>query len=301
MKLVVWFLGIVLITGSAIWMHRAVQVVRIELREFEPTPYDRNDQGREQLERARKEMRETGWTLADGSHQIAWFGAPRNGTVVVFVHGSPGNGLSMHAGEAGALFERGYGILLVDLPGYGLSEGNRLWGDDFIESIRRGIDFVLANSEGNPPRVVVFGYSMGGYIGARVAAEDSRVSALILLAAYTTLSDQLHAAFRRRTPFLGHVAIWTARYAGLDVDRLDTLTTLKHMAPIPTLVVWGGQDNAIPAHMGPRLESAVAGAKGIMYPEMGHVDYVGRLGATYVDSLDAFLLEALGDETGERP
>jgi len=300
-KLIFWLLGIVLFTGSSFWMYRAAQVVRAELREFQPTPYNRTDQGRVLLERARKEMREIGWALADGSRQVAWYEAPRNGIVVTFVHGSPGNGLSMYRGEADALSERGYGILLIDLPGYGLSEGERMWGDNFIESVRRGIDFVLADSEGGPPRVVVFGYSMGGYIGARVAAEDGRVSALILLATYTTLSDHLHAAFRRRTPFLGYVAIRAARYAGLDVERFDTLSTLKQMTPIPMLVVWGGQDHAIPAHMGPSLKSAVAGARGIMYPDMGHLDYVGRLGDAYVDSLDAFLLEELGAENSGVP
>ena len=48
-------------------------------------------------------------------------------------------------------------------------------------------------------------------------------------------------------------------------------------------------------------QSAVAGAKGIMYPEMGHADYVGRLGSTYVDDLDAFLRESLGIDGSEVP
>lgn len=283
--------------GTATWVYRAAQVVRIELSEFEPTPYDQSETGRTRLERARTELQEIGWTLADGSRQVAWFGAPKNGIIVVFVHGSPANGLSMYPGEAAALLGRGYGVLLVDLPGYGISEGDRDWGDSYIESIRQGIDTILENSEDKLPKVVVFGYSMGGFISARVASEDDRVSALILLATYTTLSEQLHSVFRRRTPFLGHVAVLAARYAGLDVDAFDTLSTLKEMHPIPLLVVWGGADTAIPAYMGPSLKSAVVGAEGIMYPEMGHVDYVDHLGDAYVDSLDAFMRAALDGES----
>ncbi|GEM_PF-6175934 len=296
MKLILWIvLGGILSLG-AFWLYRAQGVVSTQLGEFAPTAYHESAGGQARLAHARETLREVGWTLRGGDRQVAWYAPPRNGAVILYAHGSPGNGLAMLGGEAERLIDRGYGALLVDLPGYGLSQGRRAWDESFVESFRRGVDFAIAQPGVDSNRIAALGYSNGGCVVARAAAEDERLAGIILLAAYTNLSDQLRFAFHRRTPFLGDVAIAVSRFRGVPVDRLDTEAALRRMRPRPTLVVWGGSDRAVPDAMGMILKSAVPGAEGLRYANQGHLDFTGRQGRPYIDALDAFLAGALAIE-----
>jgi pimeloyl-ACP methyl ester carboxylesterase len=301
MKWILCLLLVAMLGVLAFWGFRAQQVFTRQLQEFVPTPYDASTKGRALLVRARRVAREVEWTLADGTRQIAWFIPPRNGAVILYAHGSPGQGLSFLDGEAQPLVDRGYGALLIDLPGYGLSEGNRAWDDRFIESFRRGIDFALAQQGVDPTRIGAFGYSNGACLVARVAAQDERLSALVLLASYTRLSDQLHHTYQRRTPGLGWVAIAASLHAGVPVSELDTLAALERMAARPTLIIWGGRDTAIPNFMGPILQSAVHQAEGVQYDDVGHLGYFATLGTQYAENLDRFYTRALGIKTANPP
>jgi pimeloyl-ACP methyl ester carboxylesterase len=42
---------------------------------------------------------------------------------------------------------------------------------------------------------------------------------------------------------------------------------------IPTLILWGGQDNLIPAHNGERFHKEIIGSKFILFNELGHIPH----------------------------
>ncbi len=275
------------------WADRGRQSFSAALGDFAPTPYERSESGRELLERVGPLVTRVGWKLADGRRQVAYYVPPRRGALIVYAHGSPGRGLGLYAGEAGRLVERGYGALLIDLPGYGASEGSRTWGPDFIESIRLALDFAVAQSEVDPDRIGGFGYSNGGCLIARAAAADTRLRAIVLRAAYTNLAEQLHFSFRRRTPGMGYFAIAAARWSGVPVVDLDTVAALQRMAARPTLILSGGADREIPRYMNARLKSAVPDAESIIYEDIGHLDFVQKLGESYIDTLENFFDGAL--------
>ncbi len=76
---------------------------------------------------------------------------------------------------------RGYNCFLLDGPG----QGRNLICDDTVlrpdaeAFVRPAIDYLLTRPEVDPRRIVLAGWSFGGYFAPRAAAFESRVAALI--------------------------------------------------------------------------------------------------------------------------
>jgi len=287
MRAAIAIVGIGLLLGAGYWAYRGLQAFRYALGDYAPTPYEVSEEGRSRLGEALEWTRRVQWTLSDGSVQNAFYRPSRNGAVIVYAHGSPDNGLGLMP-EARALAEAGYGAVLVDLPGYGESEGRRAWDEKFLESIRLAVDFAVAQPETDDRRIGGHGYSNGGCLMARAAAADPRLSALVLVAAYSNLGDQLKHSFGRRIPGLGAAAIAAGLWSGVPVSELDTVRALRQIGMRKTLIVAGGQDQAIPVEMAEQLQSASSSAEMIIFDEMNHVGFAGRLGDAYLGPLEVF-------------
>jgi len=83
---------------------------------------------------------------------------------------------------AAAALRRGYNVLAFDGPGQGaaLREQGLVFRPDWEAVISPVIDFALTRSEIAPDQIILFGYSLGGYLVARAAAFDRRVAAIVL-------------------------------------------------------------------------------------------------------------------------
>jgi dienelactone hydrolase len=131
---------------------------------------------------------------------------------------------------AAAALRRGYNVLAFDGPGQGdaLREQKLLMRPDWEAVITPVIDYALTRGEIAPDKIVLFGYSLGGYLVARAAAFEHRVAALIL-------DDGIydfHAAFAGGLPpFLGS---WIE--AGRDDVAVPVLTMI---AAANMQVRWG--------------------------------------------------------------
>lgn len=293
MKATIFLLIPLVLLAVGYWLQRGWQVHEWVAREFQPNRYEATPAGQEMLARARAISRAVSWSLADGSVQNAFYVPGRNAALIVYAHGSPGTGASF-VPEARALREAGYGSLLVDLPGYGSSEGDRTWGQPFVDSIRAAVDFAVRQPGVDPRRIGVHGYSNGGSVMARAAAEDPRISAVALVAAYTDLSAHFRAAYgQRRLPALHLFALAAACRAGLPIDELDTAKALTELGDRPVLIVAGGRDRQIPVEMSESLQSASSHAEMRLFPAMGHVGFANVLGSDYFQELERFWDEAL--------
>jgi pimeloyl-ACP methyl ester carboxylesterase len=282
--------AIALVTGLTIWGRRAVGVFRMERAEMTAaTPAERLPTDLDGL----GGIREVGWALSDGTRQRAFFVPGTNGAVVVVAHGSPGTALAMLT-EARGLARRGYGVLLIDLPGYGGSDGPRSWGASFREAVRAGVDFAAAQP--GVRAIAAYGYSMGTCVALQAAAEDPRIGALVLLAAFTDITEQRAYQYRTRIPGVAAVAIPTARHYGLAVDELDATLAVRKLGDRPLLFVVGDQDEAIPVWMPRRLKELAGNADLWVMPGFGHVGVAQGGGDAYLDRIDAFLRESLGAE-----
>ncbi len=106
-------------------------------------------------------------------------GAPR--PTIVQTNGYDGNIQEMYFSHAPAAIRRGYNYLGFDEPGQGrnlIRDGIPL-RPDWENVVRPVIDFALERPEVDPERIVLVGWSFGGYLAPRAAAFEHRIAALV--------------------------------------------------------------------------------------------------------------------------
>jgi pimeloyl-ACP methyl ester carboxylesterase len=129
-----------------------------------------------------------------------------------------------------AALRRGYNVLAFDGPGQGavLRDQEIVMRPDWEAVISPVVDYALTRSEIAAEEVVLFGYSLGGYLVARAAAFEHRVAALIL----DDGIHDFHAAFAGGLPsFIGS---WIEE--GHDDVALPVLAMLMALS---TQLRWG--------------------------------------------------------------
>ena len=78
------------------------------------------------------------------------------------------------------LFERGYSVALVDLPGQGITQADGLhWEVEAEKPIAAVIDVLIDRFGAKPGRIALVGLSLGGYFVARAAGYETRVATVI--------------------------------------------------------------------------------------------------------------------------
>ena len=136
--------------------------------------------------------------LVDGS------GTPR--PTVIYTSGYDSTAEEAWFAVAAAALRRGYNVLAYDGPGQGaaLREQHLVFRPDWEAVITPVVDYALTRPEIDAGKIVLFGYSLGGYLVARAAAFEHRVAALVL-------DDGIydfHSAFDRPLP--PFLASWIA-------------------------------------------------------------------------------------------
>jgi pimeloyl-ACP methyl ester carboxylesterase len=125
---------------------------------------------------------------------------------------------------AAAALRRGYNVLAFDGPGQGaaLRDQKLVMRPDWEAVITPVVDYALTRREIGGHNMVLFGYSLGGYLIARAAAFEHRLAALIL-------NDGIYdfyAAFAGRLP--SFIESWIEeRHDHLAVPVLTMLTAVS--------------------------------------------------------------------------
>ena len=222
-----------------------------------------------------------------------------SGTPLVFLHGA--GGLFPENPFLEALAQK-YHVFAPELPGYGDSSGEDLL-EDMLDFTLHGWDVV---TELGLDRPHIIGHSMGGMIGAEMAAvSPNDVAKLVLVgAAGLWIPEEpipdLYAMLAHEYPkYLFHdpaagLALLTG---GLDFSNLEVLAEFyiqnsrrmamagKILFPIPnrrlskrlyrikaeTLIVWGASDRLIPPVYGERWNREIAGSRLVQIREAGHM------------------------------
>jgi pimeloyl-ACP methyl ester carboxylesterase len=180
-----------------------------------------------------------------GSDAYALFLPPRTpgpAPLIMFTHGN-GELADFWVDEFEPAREWGFGILLVEYPGYGGAPGSPS-EKSIMESARALYEWAATEPRVDPKRIVAWGRSLGGGAAAQLAV-DRPVAALILESAFTSVSDFagrfMAPAFLIRDPFDNRKAL--ASYRG------------------PLLVCHGRQDTIVPFEHGRALAAIVPGAQ----------------------------------------
>ena len=118
-------------------------------------------------------------TTDDGRKLSAWYVPSRNGAAVLLSHGSGGSRGRLPA-HVRMLARHGYGVLALDNPGNGESEGhaNGL-GDNAQPGLEAGLDYLAKRPDVEPGRIAGFGLSLGGEVILEAASRDPRLAAVV--------------------------------------------------------------------------------------------------------------------------
>lgn len=191
-----------------------------------------------------------------GGHRVeAWFLPARATGPAPLILNTHGNGelIDQWAGNVTPLRDAGIGVLLVEYPGYGRSEGSPS-EKSITATMLAAYDWAVADPRVDPARIVAHGRSMGGGAAGRLV-KHRRVAALVLESTFTSLGDMVRAA---GVPDF------------LVTNRIDTLEVLRGYAG-PVLVIHGEHDGIIPASHARTLAAASPRAR-LVIQDCGHND-----------------------------
>lgn len=176
----------------------------------------------------------------DGDRVEGWFfpglgrGISSPGPALVFFHGN--NELMDHCLEYPETYVPwGLSVLLVDYRGYGRSGGKPSREGIRADAIQF-IDWLRAQPEVDPHRIVYQGRSIGGAVAADLA-EHRKPAAMVLAATFASMEAMY----------------WRYFVPGfLAADKYRTVDVLEQ-ADFPVLVMHGKRDNIIPVSSGRKL------------------------------------------------
>jgi fermentation-respiration switch protein FrsA (DUF1100 family) len=217
---------------------------------------------------------------ADGERLHGWF-VPAHGArgTVLFFHGNAGN--ISHRLESLQIFNRlGVNVLIVDYRGYGQSSGQP--GEEGSYRDAEAAWDYLVSTRGIPPgRIVIFGRSLGGAVGAWLASRPDVMPAGIVIE--SCFSSGLDMG-RRLYPVLPVRLITRIGYPVTDyVTKIDS----------PLMVVHSRDDEIIPFDMGRAIFDAAREPKTFLEIGGDHNAGFWISRERYVPTLDTFLAIAL--------
>ena len=217
---------------------------------------------------------------------------------------------------AEALASRGIAVLRVDDRGTGGSGGRETLRtattSSFADDTRAEVAYLRSRSEIDPKRIALAGHSEGGIIAPMVAAGDSQIAAIVLLAGSGKTGAQISmeqwADVLDRTPgvtpeikkqkLAEEQEVITAVQTGADLSKYPAQVRLPWTKefwtydPIPTirkvrqpiLILQGAIDRQITAEQADLLEKGAleGGNKDVtkhLFPTLNHLFLAGQTGA----------------------
>jgi len=207
----------------------------------------------------------------------AWFlpaalsHAGESAPAVIFAHGNA-ELIDFWPEELKRFTVLGIGVLLVEYPGYGRSEGSPTQ-KSITEAFVAAYDALVARKDVDPSRILLMGRSLGG--GAVCALASQRPSAaLILLSTFTSVRACATSFF---VPGF------------LVLDPFDSLSVVSAFSG-PILIIHGRHDNIIAYKHGIALYRATQHGKMLTY-DCQHNDCPPSWDRFWED-VEAFLLDA---------
>lgn len=118
-------------------------------------------------------------TTSDGIELKGWYIPARNRAAIIMLHGYGGNRLEM-LNRAVMLARHGYGVLLYDERASGESGGSlRTFGWLDVNDVPIALAYLHQRSDVDPQRIGILGFSIGGQIALRAAAQSDLIKAVV--------------------------------------------------------------------------------------------------------------------------
>lgn len=230
----------------------------------------------------------------DGLKLAAWYMPPRNGVVVIGVHGMGGNRAGLLE-EAHFLYEEQYGLLLFDVRNHGQSEGSvTTLGLYETRDVSAAVSF-LRQRAGQQVKIAALGHSMGAAVVLMAAAEQPEIGAVIAVSPFTSLEENVDEGIRALTGleprfFAPLVLFWAQWLSGVDVSQVRPIDTIASISPRAVLLIHGAQDATLPVRNSYQLYEAAREPKElVIYEQIGHGGFVFQEAEHYRHTILSFL------------
>lgn len=237
-------------------------------------------------------------TAADGVRLVGdWHPAAEpDGRVALFLHGLAETGAGMRS-RACVLRRAGWSVAILDARAHGQSHGDRAsFGGREANDLRLWLDHIQALLPVSASSILVWGRSMGAAVALQGAAEDPRITALVLESPFADLEATVANVFRRyRVPrFLARSVVRRAeRLAGVPLADPPPIELAPRIHQ-PAVILHGIDDRLVPIAEVRRLRSAYRGSTSLIeVPGAGHANIVGIGGEELLESVVKTLGEYL--------
>jgi len=202
----------------------------------------------------------------------AWYVPSRNTAAVVLVHGTGADRSSLLA-ETRLLAAGGFGVLPIDLPGQGQSEGRSYWGVPERRAIIAAVEWLRDRPEVDGSRIGGFGLSMGAYVLTQAAVLCADLRALTLAACPTDVVEQNWLSSSRWGLLSQLPTYWALRASGMPLDMMPK-DVIGKIAPRAVFIIGGEADRAVRPAMTTQLHAAAGSPKELwIVPHAHHGDY----------------------------
>ncbi len=214
-------------------------------------------------------------------------------------------GLTDTLEQAVVLAEHGYGVLMMDARGHGLSAGRAMdfgWYGD--ADLRAGVDFLTAQQEVDRARIGVVGLSMGAEEAIGAAAGDPRIRAVVAEGAGQRTSadkqwlSEVYGAAGTVQEQLDRITYTVTDLLTAAAPPITLRRAAELAAPRPLLLIAGG---AVPdeEHAARWIHSGSPDSVTVwIVPEAGHIAGLSTAPEQWRERVTAFLDDALGAPGG---
>jgi fermentation-respiration switch protein FrsA (DUF1100 family) len=208
----------------------------------------------------------------DGVRLGAWYAEPENGAVIILTPGA-GQGTSGLGDHAVMLHENGFGVLAVNLRGFGSSDGqmNRL-GWNGSRDIGAAVEFLMGREE--VESIGGLGLSMGAEVLIGAASEYPALQAVVAEGATCRSLDELKAVPENGNLLnsLGYriAYFWVGVLSGDEPPAITLIESIEGAQDTEFLFVVAGTVDEEITYNG--LFAEAAGEHGSLWviPETGH-------------------------------
>jgi dipeptidyl aminopeptidase/acylaminoacyl peptidase len=201
-----------------------------------------------------------------------WYAPSSNRAAIVLIHGCAADRSGVLA-ETRILAQAGFGVLALDLPGQGASEGKSLWGVGERRAVSAAVDWLIKQDEIDPQRVGALGQSMGAYIVTQAAVLDRRLRAIVIEASPSDVVVMNRLATARWGVLSQWPTYWALRASGMPLD-MRPKDVIGSISPRPVLIIGGKLDGLVRPFMVQELYDAAQEPKELWIVDAAHhVDY----------------------------
>ena len=181
-------------------------------------------------------------TTSDNERLHGWYIPAANSRgVLLFFHGNAGN-ISHRLDSIKIFHKLDLDTMIIDYRGYGQSTGEASEHGTYLDA-QAAWDYLINNRRIPAHRIIIFGRSLGGAIGAWLGVQNTP-AAVIIESSFSSGADMAHRLY----PFLPTRLITRLKYPVADyAGRLNC----------PVLVVHSRHDEIIPFSMGQEIYAAV--------------------------------------------